>query len=198
MQLRHRRDLRREKVAEASRLLRMAYALQVEGEIERALALYEKSIRLHASAEAETYLAWALSTVGRLDDAASHCVAAMRLDPGFPNPWNDLGAYRVQQGRPEDALFFLKRAVRLDSPLVASHAHYNLHRAYLELGDRGRALAHLHAALETDPDFRPARAALGDLLRPGSVEEADDLGAAMPGSPVLVPAPLDAASAQPS
>ena len=198
MQLRHRRDLRREKIAEASRLLRMAYALQVDGEMERALVLYEKSIRLHATAEAETYLAWALSTLGRLDEAVERCIAAMRLDPGFANPWNDLGAYRVQQGRPADALFFLKRAVRMDSPLVASHAHYNLHRAYMDLGDRGRALTHLHAALETDPAFTPARDALCELMRPAATEEVDEIVGLLPGSPVLVPAPAAGPSARPS
>src|SRR5205807_1399957 len=62
MKERMRRDLTREKVAEASRLFRMAYARQLEGDIDRALLLYEKSIRLHASAEAHAYLGWARST----------------------------------------------------------------------------------------------------------------------------------------
>ncbi len=187
MHVRHRRDLRREKVAEASRLLRMAYALQVDGEIERALALYDKSIKLHATAEAETYLAWALSTTGHLEEAVGHCIAAMRLDPSFPNPWNDIGAYRIQQDRPADALFFLKRATRLEAPVVAGHAHYNLHRAYLELGDRARAVSHLQKALELDPDFSPALDALTDLMFPGAEPPTDGLGMLLTGSPVLVP-----------
>src|SRR5436189_3590313 len=110
MKERIRRDVTREKAAEAQRLFRMAYARQLEGDIERALVLYDKSIRLHATAEAHAYLGWAKSTRGMLEDAIEHCIEAIRLDPDFPNAWNDLGAYLIEQGRPEDALFFLKRA----------------------------------------------------------------------------------------
>lgn len=187
MQLRHRRDLRREKIAEASRLFRMAYALQVEGDLDRALTLYEKSIRLHPTAEALSYLAWAVACTERYDEAVEHCFEAMRLDPSFPNPWNDVGVYRIRQGRPAEALFFLKRAARLEGH--ASFAHYNLHRAYLDLGDRGRAMTHLHAALDEDADFLPAQDALTALLFPDSpsAEEPEDWSSALTGSPVLAP-----------
>lgn len=190
MHLHHRRDLRREKVAEASRLLRMAYALQVEGELDRALALYEKSLRLHATAEAHAYLGWALSTRGEYEEAVAQCVAAIALDPEYANAWNDIGAYRIQQGRPDDALFFLKRATRIERQPSRAFPHYNLHRAYLDLGDRPRAIEHLQASLDADPDFTPALDALSSLLFPDAAEtELDEevLASFLAGSPVLVP-----------
>ena len=55
---RQRRDLRREKAAEANRLFRMAYARQLEGDLEQARVLYAKSIRLHATAEVHVHLGW--------------------------------------------------------------------------------------------------------------------------------------------
>lgn len=183
-----RRDVRREKAAEANRLFRMAYSRQLEGDLERAKGLYEKSIRLHASAEAHVHLGWALATQGDLEGAIDHCRAAIRLNPDFANPWNDIGAYLIELERPQDALFFLKRATRMRQYASRCFPHYNLHRAYLAMGDRPRAIHHLHEALEADADFTPAIAALSELMFPGRpVEylEEDWTDCLRAGTPVL-------------
>lgn len=185
MKDRIRRDVTREKAAEAQRLFRMAYARQLEGDIDRALILYDKSIRLHATAEAHAYLGWAKSTRGLLDEAIAHCIEAIRLDPDFPNAWNDIGAYLIELARPEDALFFLKRATRMRSHPSRCFPHYNLHRAYLALGDRPRAIAQVQCALEADPDFSPAQDALGALLFPGREERHSMPERALAGTPVI-------------
>ena len=186
MKDRIRRDVTREKAAEAQRLFRMAYARQLEGDIERAFILYEKSIRLNATAEAHAYLGWAKSTRGQLDDAIAHCHEAIRLDPEFPNAWNDIGAYLIELGQADDALFFLKRATRMKSHPSRCFPHYNLHRAYLALGDRGRAIAEVQSALEADPEFSPAQDALMDLLMPGHEDRPASLpDPALAGTPVL-------------
>ena len=172
---RTRRDLRREKAAEAGRLFRMAYARQLDGELEQAWQLYEKSLRLHPTAEVHVHLGWVLATQGRLDEAIEHCRQAIERDPDFANPWNDTGAYLIELDRPDEALFYLKRAVRMRSYAARCYPHYNLHRAYLALGDRERAVNHLHEALDADPDFGPALAALSGILFPDRpVDELDD------------------------
>ena len=162
-----RRDLERDKVAEASRLFRMAQALQIEGDVDRALILYEKSLRLHATAEAHANLGWAKSTRGLLDDAVAHCKKAIALDPDFPNAWNDIGAYLVDMSEPDEALFYLKRATRMANNPAPCFPQYNLYRAYLDLGDRMRAIAHLNEALAADSEFAPAVEALAEMFRPG-------------------------------
>lgn len=186
MNQRTRRDVTREKIAEASRLFRMAYARQLDGDIDRALVLYEKSIRLHPTSEAHAYLGWAKSTRARLDEAIAHCVEAIRLDPEFPNAWNDIGAYLIELGRPDEALFFLKRATRMKKS-SRCFPHYNLHRAYLAMGDRDRAVSHVQASLDADPEFSPAQDALADLLFPGQLEDRRPslADAALAGTPVI-------------
>ena len=169
-----RRDLERDKVAEASRLFRMAQALQLEGDVDRALILYEKSLRLHATAEAHAYLGWAKSSRGLLDDAVAHCKKAIALDAEFPNAWNDIGAYLIDLGEPDEALFFLKRATRMKANPAPCFPHYNLYRAYAALGDRARAITHLNAALAADPDFAPAVEALAEMFRPGAARAAGE------------------------
>ncbi len=187
MNQRTRRDVTREKTAEATRLFRMAYARQLDGDIDRALVLYEKSIKLHATAEAHAYLGWAKSTRGKLDEAMEHCVAAIQIDPEFANAWNDMGAYLIEVGRADDALFFLKRATLMKKTSSRCFPHYNLHRAYLALGDRARAIEHVQAALDADPEFSPAQDALSDLLFPGRTDDRRPglADAALSGTPVL-------------
>jgi Tfp pilus assembly protein PilF len=144
----------------------MAYSRQLEDDLDQAHVLYRKSIKLHATAEAHVHLGWALATKGELDEAIEHCEKAIQLDAFFANPWNDIGAYLIEQDRAEDSLFFLKRAVRMRQYATRCFPHYNLHRAYLALGDRNRAVTHLHEALDADPDFGPALAALSGLMFP--------------------------------
>lgn len=186
------RDVNRERCAEAQRLFRMAYARQLDGNIEQALVLYEKSVRLHATAEACTYLGWVKSTKGALEEAIQHCFDAMALNPSFANAWNDVGAYLIELDRAGDALFYLKRATRMSRQPTRCFPHYNLHRAYLALGDRPRAIDHLYRALDADPDFTAASDALNSLMFPHRTSapvEPRLVDAALVGTPVLLVPP---------
>ena len=118
MNQRQRRDVTREKIAEASRLFRMAYARQLDGDIDRALVLYEKSIRLHPTAEAHAYLGWAKSTRARLDEAIAHCVEAIRLDPEF-SPAQDALADLLFPGQTEERRPSLADAALAGTPVIA-------------------------------------------------------------------------------
>ena len=108
-----------------------------------------------------------------------------QLDPEFPNAWNDIGAYLIELGQPDNALFFLKRATRMKSHPSRCFPHYNLHRAYLALGDRARAIAEVQSALEADPEFSPAQDALMVLLFPGREERQSLPDGILAGTPVL-------------
>jgi len=152
---------------EAARLFGVAFRLHQMGEVERAVHHYRRSLELAPSAEAHTFLGWARSHQGRLDDAISECLKAISLDPSLGNPFNDLGAYLIEEGRPEEAIPWLRRA--LEAPRYESYCypHYHLGRANELLGDRDRADRHYRDANEADPTFMPALLALQRL---GSAE----------------------------
>ena len=59
-------------------LFQQAYAHQVRKELEEAIRLYQESLSLCPTAEAHTFLGWAYSFQGRLDEAiAAEAVAAL-------------------------------------------------------------------------------------------------------------------------
>ena len=82
----------------------------MHGRLEEAVAHYQRSIALHPTAEAHTFLGWAYSYQGRPEDAIAECKIAIAVDPDFGNPYNDIGAYLIELGREEEAVAWLERA----------------------------------------------------------------------------------------
>lgn len=132
-------------------LFRRAFELQQSGEIERAIELYRRSLESNPTAEAHTFLGWALSADGCLEEAIAECRLAIELDPAFGNPWNDIGAYLVELGRPADAIEYFEKAAiapRYDNP---EFPHMNLARVHRMFGRLGRAWEHLETAATLAP-----------------------------------------------
>ena len=79
----------------AAQFLQQAYDQQMAGKVDEAIALYLKSIAAQPTPEAHTCLGWALSVKGQYGDAIRECEKAVRLDPEYGNPYNDIGAYMI-------------------------------------------------------------------------------------------------------
>ena len=145
----------------ARRAFQAAYILQSAGELERSADAYERSIRLEPTAEAHTFHGWALSFLGRYDDAIEECKRAIEVDPSFGNPYNDIGAYLIEVGRLDEAIPWLERAIAAPRYCCYFYAHTNLARVYLQKGLREKARKALRQALEVNPEYEPAQ----ELLR---------------------------------
>src|SRR5258707_5233834 len=103
-------DPTREIRAEAQRHFQQAYEAHMQGRLAEASAHYQRSIALHPTAEAHTFLGWVYSHQGRPDDAIAQCKIAISVDPEFGNPYNDIGAYLIEMGREEEAVEWLEAA----------------------------------------------------------------------------------------
>src|SRR5262245_57976690 len=101
-----------ERLRRAIELLQEAYRLQMGGELEDAIDRYRQSIALHPTAEAHTFLGWTYSFQGRYDDAIAECKEAIRVDPEFGNPYNDIGSYLIRLGQLDDAVPWLESAMK--------------------------------------------------------------------------------------
>lgn len=133
-----------------------AFKHQMRGEYGHAISLYERSIEVHPTAEAYTFLGWTYSMIDQYHEAIDACHKAIELDPDFGNPYNDIGSYLVELGRPQEAIPWLEKAIaapRYESP---QYPHMNLGRVYERLGDYQSALAYYNRALEIAPLYLPA------------------------------------------
>jgi len=136
----------------ALELIEQAMKHQMAREFDDAIKLYKESIAIYPTADAHTYLGWAYSFQGRLNEAIAQCEIAIELDPEFGNPYNDIGVYLMQQQRLDDAIPWLERAKSATRYEPRHFPYINLGRVYLNKGMIQKALEEFGGALKINPD----------------------------------------------
>ena len=150
-------------LGKAIMLLQRGYVFHVFGAYDEAIRHFKMSITAQPTAEAHTYLGWSLSYKGRYEDAIAECKRAIPLDPDFGNPYNDIGVYLTALGRRDEAVPWLKRAMRASRYCCYQFPHFNYGRILLEKGRMDAAEREFRRALDFDPDYLPAKKALRAL-----------------------------------
>lgn len=140
----------------AEALWRQGASLHVEGRYHAAIRQFREALALHPSARTHTWLAWSLSRLDRLREAVRHCRRSIELDPGYPNAYNDIGAYLVDLDRPREAEHWLREAVGFDDYCCPHYAWYHLARALLLQGRLEEAREAVEQSLAHRPRYRPA------------------------------------------
>ena len=156
-------DPTRETRAEAQRHFQQAYEAHMQGRLEEAAAHYQRSIALHPTAEAHTFLGWVYSHQGRPDDAIAQCKIAIAVDPEFGNPYNDIGAYLIEMGREEEAVEWLERAKRAPRYEPRHYPYFNRARVNIKRHEIREAIGELERALSLEPRYATARRELHRL-----------------------------------
>ncbi|MGH9563837.1 MAG: tetratricopeptide repeat protein [Terracidiphilus sp.] len=148
---------------QARELFQLAYQAQMAGDLDRAVDLYKRSIALHPTAEAHTFLGWTYHFQGDASAAIDECKRAIEVDPSFGNPYNDIGAYLIDLGRYDEAISWLQQAIRAPRYEPRHFPHFNLGRVYLAKGMFLRARESFQESLRIEPEYPLARRALGRL-----------------------------------
>jgi tetratricopeptide (TPR) repeat protein len=114
----------------AAEYFQKAYELQMAGEFRQALELYTRSIETFPTAEAYTFRGWTYSFLGDYGRAISECLEAIRVDPEFGNPYNDIGAYLIEQDKWDEAIPWFQKAMKAPRYEARMYPHFNLGRVY--------------------------------------------------------------------
>jgi Tfp pilus assembly protein PilF len=147
----------------AKELYENAYRLQMEGDLELAAQFYQRSIELHPTAEAHTYLGWTYHYQGKIDEAIDECKKAIVVDPTFGNPYNDIGAYLIERGQYDQAIGWLEQALASERYEAYHFPWYNLGRVYVAKELYTKARECFRKSLEIDPRYALAEEALQKL-----------------------------------
>ena len=147
----------------AQEYFQRAYAHQVKGELEEAIALYKRSIEILPTAEAHTFLGWTYSFQRLYEDAIQQCHLAIQVDPTFGNPYNDIGAYLIELGRWEEALPWFEKALKASRYENYFFAHLNSGRVHEHFHRWPEAAQCYQRALRENPQYLLAHQALRRL-----------------------------------
>ena len=137
----------------AGEYFRRAYEHQRRGEYEEAIELYSHSIEAFPTAEAYTFRGWVHSFQKDYVQAIADCRRAISVDPEFGNPYNDIGAYLIDQGQWDSAIPWLNKALK--APRYESYffPHFNLGRVYEHRREWEKARQHYLLALRLNRQY---------------------------------------------
>jgi Tfp pilus assembly protein PilF len=135
----------------AMELVRRAMEHQMARELDEAVRLYKESIAVCPTADAHTYLGWAYSFLGSIDAAIAQCEIAIKIDPDFGNPYNDIGVYLMQQQKHDEAIPWLEKAKNAKRYEPRHFPYLNLGRVYVNKGMINKAIEEFRGALRFNP-----------------------------------------------
>lgn len=136
----------------ATGIWQLGYYHHIKGAYDSAIHFYEKSIAIHPTAEAYTLLGWALSYKDQFELAIEACKKAIKVDPDFGNPYNDIGAYLIELRRDDEAVPWLEKATRARRYCCYDFPWANLGRIHLRNGRTDAARSAFNRALQYDED----------------------------------------------
>ena len=154
----------RDRPEEAREHLERAYEAHMAGRLDEAVEGYRRSIAVSPSAEAHTFLGWALAHQGRCEDAIAECRRAIAVDPTFGNPYNDIGAYLIELGREEEAVEWFERAKTAPRYEPRHYPYLNLARVFARQHKVREAIAELRSVIALEPGHAEARQELHRLV----------------------------------
>ncbi len=147
----------------ARELWEQGTARLTEGQLDEAVKLFEQSIAVKPTAEGYTFRGWALSYLGRLDEAIEDCKIAIQIDPDFGNPYNDIGVYLMQKGQLDEAIPWLEKAKTAKRYEPRHFPHANLGGIHEQKGRWMEAIREYKEALRLEPRYETAFKALARL-----------------------------------
>jgi tetratricopeptide (TPR) repeat protein len=125
----------------------------------------EKKARPHLN------LGVALAKQGRLDEAISHYLEALRREPDNEMAHISLGAALVKQGKLDEAVAHYTEALRIRPNYEVTHLSLGI--VFTRQGKFNEAVAHYIEALKVKPTYTEAHKGLGVVLaRQGQFDEA--------------------------
>ncbi|MES2464851.1 MAG: tetratricopeptide repeat protein [Armatimonadota bacterium] len=137
---------------------------QAQGDVEDAAAYFQISLDLFPTAEAHTYLGWAIACRGSWEEAISECEKAIALDPDLGNPYNDIAVYLIELARLDEALPYLDRAVAAPRYDCRNYPYYHRGRILERKGRFMEARDAYRASLDIEPEWEPAKVAFHRAL----------------------------------
>jgi Tfp pilus assembly protein PilF len=154
----------KEKILLAVEYFEKAYRLHISGDVNQAIKAYRKSIDYYPTPKAHNFLGWALSLIGKYEEAIEECKNALELDPNFGNAYNDIGIYLTNLNKFDDSIYWFQKAIKTPNYESKYISMYNLGRVFEKKGMWFTALKYYSDSIQENPEYQPAKIAYHKLL----------------------------------
>jgi tetratricopeptide (TPR) repeat protein len=128
----------------------IAYIKMQQGDVDGAIAEYEKIVAATHTADAKATLGLAYVNVGRYDDAISVLKSATSMSPDLATAWNNLSLAYFRKGMLDEAETAAAKAVALDPN--SGEARSNLASVYIKRGLYDAAWDEFETAKDLTPN----------------------------------------------
>lgn len=117
----------------------------------KALELFNKSRNYRETAEILTLIGWTHSLLAQNEKAKSYCLKAIKIDPDYGPPYNDLGSYLLSEGQIDESLKWFDLAKKAPHYQNREYPYINSGRAFMAKKDLSQALEEFSKALTLAP-----------------------------------------------
>ena len=153
-----------ENLESASACYNMGNCYHATGDLEKAIACYEKALELQPDlVEAHYNLGNTLLDQKRFEEALLSYQKALVLRPDYTDAHFNMGIAFFEQDRFEEARCCYQNAIKFNSNLI--EARYNLGIVFQQEGSLDQAIACYQKTLQLKPDFAEAYNNMGNALR---------------------------------
>ena len=109
------------------------------------------------------FRSWTYSFLGDYERAIAECLQAIKLDPEFGNPYNDIGAYLIEQEKWDEAIPWFQKAMLAPRYEARCYPYFNLGRVYEHQRNWGKAKECYAMAYSMDKRYMSALAGVRRL-----------------------------------
>src|SRR5262249_42403494 len=160
------RRMRANAAVAAGTLVVVVFAIEARHQVgfwRNSLVLWNHTIETTSeNYRAQSALADELWELKKANDAKTHYLEALRIEPRYAEAHNKLGVALAAEGNLTEAIAHYREAVHFKP--ILHEAHVNLGNAMASLGNLDEAVEHYKDALRINPDDEQAHNGLGSVL----------------------------------
>ena len=146
------RSLHGQRSKKYEQLIHKGHSLIAQKEYDLGRESFFKALNYKETAEAYNLIGWTYSLEKQFETAKNFCLKAIKVDPAYGAPYNDLGSYLLSEGEVQESLKWFELAKNSRNYQNREYPYINAGRAHMNMRNFQEALEEFSMALTLVPN----------------------------------------------